>query len=500
MRPRSPVSVGRLFQVLLVVVAFGALAACGSNGASSDPPASTPEPSAEVARQDDPATASESSSTDTATGEAIEWEDVRVFVEYNSEGGDYGFHSEFGGEPWSTATIVGPDGETLFDLSSGGSLGEHGMAGVFFESAEFPPEELPLDDFLSRFPEGDYIFTGQTLEGEILVGTSTFTHLIPEPPVITDPVIGDELSPDNVIVAWDIVTEPEGIEIEAYTLQLFPVDPPEGQDPIALNIDYTFEVPGTINQIRLLPELFQPGQTYAFELMAIVTDGGNQSFSVGEFTIEDNPSDIDPAAFTKTVDNPFLPLPVGAQWEYEVITAEGAVDRVEVEVLPDKKSVMGIEATSVRETLFIDGEIEENTVGWYAQDDAGNVWLLGELDESYEGGELVDTATWEAGIDSAVPGILMPGEADLGEDFRVNFIIGQDGAITDRGRVVSEGETVEVTAGAFTEVRLVERSNNLQPHLTDRKYYAAGIGLVFEDSDAADSDTTELQSFNIPSE
>ena len=234
--------------------------------------------------------------------------------------------------------------------------------------------------------------------------------------------------------------------------------------------------------------------------MAIVTDGGNQSFSVGEFTIEDNPSDIDPAAFTKTVDNPFLPLPVGAQWEYEVITAEGAVDRVEVEVLPDKKSVTGIETTSVRETLFIDGEIEENTVGWYAQDDAGNVWLLGELDESYEGGELVDTATWEAGIDSAVPGILMPGEADLGEDFRVNFIIGQDGAITDRGRVVSEGETVEVTAGAFTEVRLVERSNNLQPHLTDRKYYAAGIGLVFEDSDAADSDTTELQSFNIPSE
>ena len=216
------------------------------------------------------------------------------------------------------------------------------MAGVFFESAEFPPEELPLDDFLGRFSEGDYTFTGQTLEGEMLVGTSTFTHLIPEPPVIADPVIGDELGPDNVIVAWDFVTEPEGIEIKAYTVQLFPVDPPEGQDPIALNIDYTFEVPGTIN-------------------------------------LEDNPSDIDPAAFTATVDNPFLPLLVGARWEYELVTAEGAVERLEVEVLADKKTVIGIEATSVKETLFIDGEIEKTTVGWYAQGDAGNVWLLGEL-------------------------------------------------------------------------------------------------------------------------
>ena len=152
MRPRSPVSVGRLFQVLLVVVAFGALAACGSNGASSDPPASTPEPSAEVARQDDPATASESSSTDTATGEAIEWEDVRVFVEYKSEGGDYGFHSEFGGEPWSTATIVCPDGETLFDLSSGGSLGEHGMAGVFFEECRVPARRTPSRRLLKPVP------------------------------------------------------------------------------------------------------------------------------------------------------------------------------------------------------------------------------------------------------------------------------------------------------------------------------------------------------------
>lgn len=54
----------------------------------------------------------------------------------------------------------------------------------------------------------------------------------------------------------------------------------------------------------------------------------------------------------------------------------------------------------------------------------------------------------------------------------------------------------EVAGGAFTQVRLIEWTNNLQPHI-DRKRCAAGNGLVFEDSTAADSDTTELQSFTI---
>ena len=489
-----------LLTAVAVVVTAVVAAGCGSNGASQAPVTSTSAPAVDAAGQDQPTTSESSSADAAATGETIEWEGVRAFIEYNAEAGDYGFHAEFGGDPWSTATITGSDGETLFDLSSAGALAEHGMAGVFFESAEFPPEELPLDAFLDRFPEGDYTFTGQTLGGETLVGESAFNHLIPEPPVITDPVIGAELEPDNVVVAWNPVSEPEGVEIEVYTLQLFPVDPPEGQDPIALNIDFTFEVPGTINEIRLLPELFEPGQTYGFELMAIAADDGNQSFSVGEFAIEDNAAEIDPAGFTKTVDNPYLPLPVGAQWEYEVLTAEGEVNRLEIEVLPDEKSLMGIETRSVRETLFLDNTLEENTVSWYAQDDAGNVWLFGEIDEGYADGELVEARTWEAGIGSAQPGIVMPGEAGLGEDFRVNFVIGSGGAVTDRGRVVSEDETVEVAAGAFTAVRLIERTNNLQPHLIDRKHYAADVGLVFEDSTAPDGDTTALQSFAIPGE
>ena len=58
-----------------------------------------------------------------------------------------------------------------------------------------------------------------------------------------------------------------------------------------------------------------------------------------------------------------------------------------------------------------------------------------------------------------------------------------------RGRVASDEEAVEVTAGVFIQVRLIEWTNNPQPHIVDHKQYAASAGLVFEDSTAADSDT-----------
>jgi hypothetical protein len=43
-----------------------------------------------------------------------------------------------------------------------------------------------------------------------------------------------------------------------------------------------------------------------------------------------------------------------------------------------------------------------------------------------------------------------------------------------RRRFASDEETVEVAAGAFTQVRLIERTNDLQPHIVDHKESACG--------------------------
>ena len=62
--------------------------------------------------------------------------------------------------------------------------------------------------------------------------------------------------------------------------------------------------------------------------------------------------ELDPASFTNMVDNPRFPLPVGASWTYEVTTAEGSIDRLEVTVLDGTRTVMGIDTAVVRVTLI----------------------------------------------------------------------------------------------------------------------------------------------------
>ena len=72
---------------------------------------------------------------------------------------------------------------------------------------------------------------------------------------------------------------------------------------------------------------------------------------------------------------------------------------------------MGISAVVVRDTVYVDGEIAEDTYDWFAQDADGNVWYLGEDTHEYEDGEPVNAAgAWEAGVDGALPGIVMPAE------------------------------------------------------------------------------------------
>ena len=109
---------------------------------------------------------------------------------------------------------------------------------------------------------------------------------------------------------------------------------------------------------------------------------------------------IDPASFVEGIDHPFFPMEVGATFIFD------GDEHVEVEVLPDTKMNMGITATVVRDRVFEDCVLIEDTLDWYGQDAQGNVWYLGEETAEYENGEVTTTAgSWEAGVDGALPGI-----------------------------------------------------------------------------------------------
>ena len=186
---------------------------------------------------------------------------------------------------------------------------------------------------------------------------------------------------------------------------------------------------------------------------------------------------IDPADFMGAVDNPYFPLVPGSRWELRGSgEAEGEVDVITV--LDDTRVVMGVECVVVRDEVSQDGEPVEITDDWYAQDAAGNVWYFGEETAEYDNGEVVSTAgSWEAGVDGAQPGIIMPANPTIGVTYRQEFYAGE---AEDMAKVVEVDQQVEVAAGAFDEVLITEDWTPLEPDVRERKSYAPGVGLIAE--------------------
>ncbi len=76
---------------------------------------------------------------------------------------------------------------------------------------------------------------------------------------------------------------------------------------------------------------------------------------------------------------PFTLTP-GSSWRYERRTNKGS-ETVLVEVLLEKRMVMGVEATGVRDRLFRGGELVAETFEWYATSTDGDVRYLGTSEE-----------------------------------------------------------------------------------------------------------------------
>lgn len=187
--------------------------------------------------------------------------------------------------------------------------------------------------------------------------------------------------------------------------------------------------------------------------------------------------DIDPSRFVDVVDNPYLPLAVGSRWVYEG-TSDGQLEHIEVVVTDERREVMGISATVVRDTVHIDDELVEDTFDWYAQDADGNVWYLGEAVENFEDGELADRdGSWEAGVDGALPGIVMPAEPTPGDAYRQEYWPGE---AEDLGEILATDGQVSVPAGDFDAVVTTRDWNPLEPAVVEEKDYAPGVGLVRE--------------------
>lgn len=204
----------------------------------------------------------------------------------------------------------------------------------------------------------------------------------------------------------------------------------------------------------------------------------------------------DPADFVEGVDHPYWPLVPGTRWVYEAETTDG-LERIEVEVLDETRTVAGIECVVVRDTVTLDGELTEDTYDWYAQDRDGNVWYMGEDSTEYEGGESVSTAgSWEAGADGALPGIKLWAEPHIRQaPYYQEFY---EGEAEDLGRDISLSGKASVPFGEYNDLLVVEEWNKLDPGTVELKYYAEGVGTVKEEVIRGGSEIVGLTEFEAP--
>ena len=200
---------------------------------------------------------------------------------------------------------------------------------------------------------------------------------------------------------------------------------------------------------------------------------------------------LDPADFTTRITNPYWPMRAGSRWVYRETDSEGARQRVVVTVTRKTKLIAnGITARVVHDAVTEAGRPVEITDDWYAQDRAGNIWYLGEATTEYENGRPVSTrGSFEAGVDGAQPGVIMPAHPRRGQRYREEHYPGQ---AEDRASIVSLREQAEVPAGHYRPALMTRNVNPLEPKVLEFKFYARGVGPVLAVGVSGGSDREEL--------
>ena len=225
-----------------------------------------------------------------------------------------------------------------------------------------------------------------------------------------------------------------------------------------------------------------------------MTAGGNQIATARASNVTYAPV-LDPANFVAVIDNPYLPFPVGRTWVYTG-TKDGQTQTDTVTVTADAKVILGITATVVSDVATHDATVLERTFDWYAQDQQGNVWYLGEDTTAFLANGKTDTSgSWEAGVHGAQPGIVMEAHPQIPDAYRQEYLVGQ---AEDTAWVVQLGGTITVPYGKLRDTLTTLEATRLEPGLYDQKVYARGVGLVLEQALTGPTENAQLVSISGP--
>lgn len=184
---------------------------------------------------------------------------------------------------------------------------------------------------------------------------------------------------------------------------------------------------------------------------------------------------------SNVIDNEWLPLKPGTQATFEGATTEDGkrVPHRLVSTVTDlTKTVDGVRVLVVWERDLSRGVLEEAELAFFAQDEDGNVWHLGEYPEVYEDGKIVEVPAWVAGTKGARAGIAMQAEPKLGSPDYAQGYAPPPVNWVDRAQVYRTGVRTCVPLGCFDDVLVTREFEVGKPEAAQLKYFARGLGNV----------------------
>ena len=219
---------------------------------------------------------------------------------------------------------------------------------------------------------------------------------------------------------------------------------------------------------------------------------------------------FNPANFSHplTIDNPYLPFPVGQEFVYRADTPDGCEENHVIVTKHTKAIAAGVTAREVHDVVYLAAVCgpnmpkTEDTFDWYAQDNDGNVWYLGEDSKTCDANGCVQSpGSWEAGADvdnigsNGVAGIIMLAQPRKGDGYQQEFY--KDHA-QDIAAVQATDIDVTLRRPDALQPRLFHHCLNtkerstIEPGSTAQKYYCPGIGQVSEQDLSRNGTPSEL--------
>ncbi len=261
---------------------------------------------------------------------------------------------------------------------------------------------------------------------------------------------------------------------------------------------------------QLEPDVFEfkydaPGIGQILAEEDITEEGGEPGLSSVLVGISNLANITFPALSTTTfedsaiINNPYSTLTPGTLsiYEEDSDSESGEIERHEVLVTDDTRDILGISSRVVSDREFDNDLLTDEKLSYYAQDSLGNVWLLGETVTEYEydeAGNVIDTddsESWLAGEGQSLPGLIMAANPETGTAYYQRFDIGE---AENQAEIVESDVSLTVDGDNFEDVIKIKEFSVLEPDEFDFKYYASGVGLVFEEEIEEDqlASTSEL--------